>query len=175
MTAASPATARTAIFGSCASDDFLNPLVWTIIEIPMISVLFWVSEYSMWGRLSNDSEQNFAIGREIFLIPICGNGLASKKCGEFFTFHKGDPSACGWILRPQSPKQQFLIGFVVLSIVAGIGPKLAGSRAMTGRPGTLASTPARRGHRPDGEHARRGLSVAARVRSPAFRSRIRGS
>jgi hypothetical protein len=28
-------------------------------------------------------------------------------------------------LRPQSPKQQFLIGFLVLSIVAGIGSKLS--------------------------------------------------
>jgi hypothetical protein len=107
----------------------------------MISVLFWVSEDNIWGRLSTDSEQNVAIVREIFLRPICGNGLASKECGEFFTFNKGDPSACGWILRPQSPKQQFLIGFLVLSIVAGIGPKLAGSRAMTRPPGNTRVDP----------------------------------
>ena len=40
MTAASLATPRTAIFESCASDHFLNPLVRTVIEIPMISSFF---------------------------------------------------------------------------------------------------------------------------------------
>jgi hypothetical protein len=49
----------------------------------MIGVLLWVSEYNIWGRLSTDSEQNLAIGREIFSRSICGNGLASKECGEF--------------------------------------------------------------------------------------------
>jgi hypothetical protein len=42
---------------------------------------------------------------------------------------------------PQSPKQQFLIGSLVLSIVAGIGPKLAGSRTMTQPPGTFRVYP----------------------------------
>src|ERR1700731_4466508 len=40
MTAASAATARAAaIFGSCASDHFLNPLVGLRIEIPMTGIL----------------------------------------------------------------------------------------------------------------------------------------
>ena len=46
MTAASPATARApAIFGSCASDHFLNPLVRLFTEMPMIGVpaLAWRS------------------------------------------------------------------------------------------------------------------------------------
>src|ERR1700730_7897864 len=84
MTAASPATARTAIFGSCASDHFLNPLVRTVIEIPMISSFFGFPGYNTWGRLSTDSRQNFAIGKETLLRPLCGNGLASKECDEFF-------------------------------------------------------------------------------------------
>ena len=32
------------IFGSCASDHFLNPLVRLFIEMPMVGVLFWISE-----------------------------------------------------------------------------------------------------------------------------------
>jgi enolase len=41
MTAASLATARAAaVFGSCASDHFLNPLVGLLIEIPMTGILF---------------------------------------------------------------------------------------------------------------------------------------
>src|SRR3984893_19567774 len=84
MTAASPATARTAIFGSCASDHFLNPLVRTVIEIPMISSFFVFPGYNTWGRLSTDSEQNLAISKETFLRPLCGHGLASKECDELF-------------------------------------------------------------------------------------------
>src|SRR6202022_2170247 len=83
MTAASTATARTAIFGSCASDHFLNPLVRIVIEIPMISSFFGILGNNIWGRLSTDSEQNFGIGKETFLRPLCGSGLASKECDDF--------------------------------------------------------------------------------------------
>ena len=97
MTAASAATARTAIFGSCASDHFLNPLVRTVIEIPMISSFFGILGNNIWGRLSTDSEQNFAIGKEIFLRSLCGHRLASKECDEFFNLIR---ETRGWILRP---------------------------------------------------------------------------
>src|SRR3984893_5006319 len=142
MTAASPATARTAIFGSCASDHFLNPLVRTVIEIPMISSFFVFPGNIIWGRLSTDSEQNFAIGKETFLRSLCGIGLASKECDAFFNLIREIRGLMAGFFAPQSPKQQFLTDFLVLSIVAGIGPKLAGSRTMTHPSGTFVSTPA---------------------------------
>ena len=58
MTAASPAAARAAaIFGSCDSDHFLNPLVRVFIEMPMTGVLFRNYECCIWGRFSNLTEQ----------------------------------------------------------------------------------------------------------------------
>src|SRR5712671_3782643 len=114
MTAASTATARTAIFGSCVSDHFLNPLVRTVIEIPMISSFFGFLGNNTWGRLSTDSEQNFPIGKEIFLRPLCGNGLASKECDEFFNLIREIRGLLAGFFAPQSPKQQFLIGLLVL-------------------------------------------------------------
>jgi hypothetical protein len=107
----------------------------------MISSFFGILGNNTWGRLSTDSEQNFAIGKEIFLRPLCGNSLASKGYDEFFNLIREIRGLMAGFFAPQSPKQQFLIGFLVLSIVAGIGPKVAGSRTMTQPPGTFVSTP----------------------------------
>ena len=69
----------------------------------MISVLFWVSAYNTWGRLSTDGEQNFAIGREIFLRPLCGSGLASKECDDFLNLIREIRGLMAGFFAPQSP------------------------------------------------------------------------
>jgi hypothetical protein len=115
----------------------------------MISSFFGFLGNNIWGRLSTYSEQNFASGKEIFLKTRCGHGLASKECDEFFNLIREIRGLMAGFFAPPSPKQPFLIGSLVLSIVAGIAPKLAGSRTMTQPPGTFVSTPASREHRPD--------------------------
>ena len=71
-----------------------------------------------------------------------GHGLASKECDEFFNLIREIRGLMAGFFAPQSAKQQFLTGSLVLSIVAGIAPKLVGSRTMTQPPGTFVSTPA---------------------------------
>jgi len=84
MTAASPATARAAaIFGSCASDHFLNPLVRLFIEIPMIGVLFRIQEHNMWGRFQFVANKISRL-RESFLRHLYSDGLTSKECDAIF-------------------------------------------------------------------------------------------
>ena len=68
MTAVSPATARTpAIFGSCASAHFLNPLVGLLIELPMIGILFEIQKI-VYGDDFNLTESYFYDLAENFLV-----------------------------------------------------------------------------------------------------------
>ena len=68
MTAASRAAARAAvIFGSCASDHFLNPLVRLFIEIPMMGVPFLKSRMRYMGMIFEIVLNNFAIVGKKFL------------------------------------------------------------------------------------------------------------
>jgi hypothetical protein len=65
MTAASPAAARAAgIFGSCASDHFLNPLVGLLIEILMTGILFLNRTKQYMGMTSNVDAGIFVIRRK---------------------------------------------------------------------------------------------------------------
>jgi hypothetical protein len=81
------------------------------------------------------------LAKKTFLRSLCGHRLASKECDEFFSLIRETRGLMAGFFAPQSPKQQFLIGSLVLSIVAGIGPKLAGSRTMTQPPGTFRVYP----------------------------------
>jgi hypothetical protein len=127
MTAAFPARARAAaIFGSCASDHFLNPLVRLFIEIPMIGVLFRIQEYYM-GTISIRSEQNLAIERKSFLRHLYSDGLTSKECGAIFHLIRKIRSLTAEFFSSQSPKRQFPIGFLVRPIITDIRPRPPGS------------------------------------------------
>jgi hypothetical protein len=69
----------------------------------MISSFFGFLGNNIWGRLSTDSEQNFAIGKETLLRPLCGNGLASKECDEFFNLIREIRELMAGFFAPQSP------------------------------------------------------------------------
>jgi hypothetical protein len=124
MTAVSPGAARASgIFGSCASDHFLNPLVGLLIEIAMIGILFWIVENNIWGRPSTDSEQNFLIGKKPFKTSLLIMTFPRRKFGKTFNIIREIRWLMAGFFAPQIPKQQFLIGFLVLSIVAWTGPE----------------------------------------------------
>ena len=76
--AASPATARAAvIFGSCASDHFLNPLVRLFIEIPMMSS----SEIknAVYGDdFSNRTEQSCVCWEKNFFASFSSNRIHAR-------------------------------------------------------------------------------------------------
>jgi hypothetical protein len=72
-----------------------------------------------------DSEQNFASGKEIFLKTLCGHGLSSKECDEFFNLIREIGGLMAGFFAPSKSKQQFLIGALVLS--------MRGDRAKAGR------------------------------------------
>jgi hypothetical protein len=69
----------------------------------MISSFFGILGNNTWGRLSTDSEQNFASGKEIFLKTLCGHGLASKACDEFFNLIREIRGLMAGFFAPQSP------------------------------------------------------------------------
>jgi hypothetical protein len=75
------------------------------------------------GRPSTDSEQNFLIGKDPFETSLLIMTLLRRKFGEIFNIIREIRGLMAGFFAPQIPKQQFLIGFLVLSIVAWIGPK----------------------------------------------------
>jgi hypothetical protein len=64
-----------------------------------------------------------------------------RKFGKTFNIIRENRGLMAGFFTPQIPKQQFLIGFLVLSIVAWIGPKRR-RRGADAAPGTFVSTPA---------------------------------
>jgi hypothetical protein len=85
MKAASPATARAAvIFGSCASDHFLNPLVPLFIEIPMMGVLFLKLRIQYMGLILEIVLNNFLIVGKISSRLFRAVEFTRKRRDDFF-------------------------------------------------------------------------------------------
>jgi hypothetical protein len=66
---------------------------------------------------TTDSEQNFLIGKKPFETSLLIMTLPRRQFGDIFNIIREIRGLMAGFFAPQIPKQQFLIGFLVLSIV----------------------------------------------------------